>query len=132
MAMFATGDANSVLNAVLQVSSYPSVSSAKIRLGSTIGSAGSAMTELPNGGGYSTGGLAITFASASGQSSSNSGSLNWNNTSGIAWNIEGLEIWDTAGTPIRHLFGSWTGQPINVASGNSFTVPASGVTCSLV
>lgn len=129
MAMYASGDANSVLNAVLQVSSYPSVTSAKIRLGSNIGSASSAMSEI-TGSGYTAGGSAITFNSASGQSSSNSGALSWTNASGSSWVIEGLEIWDTAGTPVRHLFGSWTGQPISVSSGNTFAVAAGAVAVS--
>jgi hypothetical protein len=44
----------------------------------------------------------------------------------------GLEIWDTAGTPLRHLFGTWTGQPVNVNNGNTFQVAATGITVSLV
>jgi hypothetical protein len=131
MAMFAASDANAVLNAVLQVSNYASVTSAKIRLGSNSGTAGSTMTEI-TGTGYTAGGSAVTFSSASGQSSSNTGSLSWTNTSGGAWTINGLEIWDTSGGGVRHLFGTWTGAPISVANTNTFSVVVGGVSVSLV
>jgi hypothetical protein len=129
--MFAQGDANAVLDAVLQTTSYPSVTSAMIRLGSNIGTATVVMTQI-SGTGYTPGGSAITFNAASGQTASNSGALSWTNTSGSSWTIEGLEIWDTAGTPLRHLFGSWTGQPITVTTGNTFAVASGAVAVSLL
>ena len=45
--------------------------------------------------------------------------------------LVGLEIWDTAGTPLRHLFGSWTGQPISVPTGDTFAVAAAGIAVQL-
>ena len=61
---------------------------------------------------------------------SNSGSVSWTN-SGSGWSLVGLEIWDTAGTPLRHLFGSWTGQPISVPTGDTFAVAGAGIAVQL-
>jgi hypothetical protein len=123
-------DANAVLNAMFQHTNYPTITGIKIRLGSNAGSAGTNMTELTGGSGYTTGGQACTFAAASGQSIANSTTLSWTN-SGSAWSIVGIEPWDTAGTPLRHGFGSWTGQPIAVATGNTFAVAIAAITATL-
>jgi hypothetical protein len=40
-------------------------------------------------------------------------------------------VWNSADS-VRYLFGSWTGQPIAVANGNTFSVAAAGVAVSLV
>jgi hypothetical protein len=130
MAMFAASDANAVLAAVLQLTNYPTISGTKIRLGSNLGTASSSMTEI-TGTGYTAGGSAIGWNAPSGQSASNSGAVSWTNGSGVAWSIAGLEIWDTAGTPLRHLFGAWTGGPISVASGNTFSLASAAVSASL-
>jgi hypothetical protein len=131
MPMFAAADANAVLAAVLQITNYPSASSTKIRLGSNLGTATSVMTEI-SGTLYPAGGSAISWSSPSGQSAANSGAISWQNTSGSPWSILGLEIWDTAGTPLRHLFGAWTSGPIGVISGNTFSVVVAGISVGLV
>jgi hypothetical protein len=131
MAMFSSGDANSVLAAVLQLTNYPTVTSTVMRLGTNVGNATTVMTQI-TGSSYPTNGTAITFSTPTGQSSSNSGAISLANSSGSSWLIQGLEIWDTAGTPVRHLFGAWTGGTITVISGNVFAVPAAGVSASLV
>ena len=79
------------------------------------------MTELAGGTGYTTGGSSVAWNAVSAAATSNSGTVAWTN-SGTTWTLVGLEIWDTAGTPLRHLYGSWTGQPISVANGNTFQV----------
>jgi hypothetical protein len=89
------------------------------------------MTQL-TGTGYTAGGQACTFGTPSSASISNTSTLSWTNGSGSSWSIEGIEPWDTAGTPKRHGFGSWTGQPITVANGNTFAVAAAAITASLV
>jgi hypothetical protein len=101
----------------------------KMRLGTTTGSGGTAMTEL-SGSGYTAGGTACAFGAASGGSASNTGTPSWTN-GGSTWSIVGIELWDQAGTPLRWWYGSWTGQPISVANGNTFAVAAAAVTCSL-
>ena len=102
----------------------------KMKLGTSVGSGTSAMTEL-SGTGYTTGGTACAFGAASGGSAANTGTPSWTNGSGSSWSLAGLELWDQAGTPLRWWYGAWTGQPITVANGNTFAVAASAVTCSL-
>lgn len=127
MACIDTTDCNNIINAQLRNTAYTTVTATKIRLGTTTPTGGSNMTEL-TGTGYTTGGSTITWNAPSSGSTSNSGSVSWTNGSGGPWSIVGLEIWDTAGSPLRHLYGTWTGQPIAVANGNTFSVAAAGVT----
>lgn len=131
--MFDATDAGNILAAVLGISgaTYTAVTGTHLRLGTNVPSAGSNMTEL-SGTGYTTGGQSVSWNAPSGQSTSNSGALSWTNSSGSSWSIVGLEIWDVAGTPKRHLFGTWTGEPITVANGNSFAVASSAVSAALV
>jgi len=131
MAMFDQTDATNVLKAILNNVAYTTVSSTTIRLGTNTPTATSAMTELGGGTGYTTGGASISWNTVSAAATSNSGSVSWTN-SGSTWTLVGLEIWDTAGTPLRHLFGLWTGQPISVSTGNTFQVAPAGITVGLV
>jgi hypothetical protein len=124
-------DANNIINAQLRNVAYTTVTATKIRLGTTAPTATTNMTEL-TGTGYAAGGSTITWNAASAGATSNSGSVSWTNSSGSSWSIVGLEIWDTAGTPLRHLYGTWTGQPISVANGNTFSTAAAAVAYSLV
>jgi hypothetical protein len=130
MAWLDATDANNLLAATFQVTAYPSITSIKLRLGTTIGTATSNMTEL-TGTGYTAGGTACAFGTPASQSIANTGTPSWTNGSGSSWSIEGLEPWDTAGTPKRHGFGSWTGQPISVPNGDTFAVAAGAITASL-
>jgi hypothetical protein len=123
-------DATNVLKAILNNTAYTTVSATKIRLGTNAPTATVNMTEL-TGTGYTAGGSSISWNTASAGATSNSGSVSWTNSSGSSWSIVGLEIWDTAGTPLRHLWGTWTGQPVSVANGNTFTVAAAGVSVTL-
>lgn len=131
MAMFDQTDATNLLAAILTNTAYTTVAATKIRLGTNTPTATVAMTELGGGTGYTTGGSSITWNAVSSASTSNSNVVSWTN-SGTAWSLVGLEIWDTAGTPLRHLFGTWTGQPVTVANGNTFQISAAGITVSLV
>lgn len=128
MAMFDTNDADNVLNAELGITSYTAYTN-KLKLGTTAPTAGSDMTEL-SGTGYTAGGTAMTWNSASAGAASNSSAASWTNGSGSSWSIVGLEIWDTHG-PTRHLFGTWTGEPITVTNGNSFAFAAAGLDITL-
>lgn len=131
MAMYSAADANATLAANLGIgSAYTTVTGTHIRLGTTVGTATVAMTEL-TGSGYTTGGSSISWNAPSGQATSNSGAVSWTN-GGSTWSIAGLEIWDVAGTPVRHYFGAWTGQPISVINGNVFQASAGAVAPSLV
>lgn len=130
MAMFDQADATNLLKAVLNDTPYTVVTSTNIRLGTNAPTATSDMAELTGGSGYTTGGASIAWNAVSAAATSNSGSVSWTNT-GSAWSLVGLEIWDTAGTPQRHLFGTWTGQPIAVSTGNTFQLSPAGCAVSL-
>ena len=131
MSAIVQAQANKLLDASLGTATLTAFSgAAKIRLTTTAPTATAAGTEL-TGTGYTTGGSTIAFSAAASGSTSNSGSVSWTNGSGGAWSIAGLEIWDSAGTPIRWWFGTWNGQPISVANGNTFQVAATGITVTL-
>jgi hypothetical protein len=57
--------------------------------------------------------------------------LTWTNSSGSTWSIQSIDVYDSAGSPIRTWFGNWTGAPITVNSGNSFQVNTSGISIAL-
>lgn len=86
------------------------------------------MTQI-TGTGYSP--QNVTFSAASAEATSNSTTLSWTNGSGSSWTINGIELWDRAGTPLRWMFGTWTGAPITVANGNTFQVAAGGIAVSI-
>ena len=130
MACFDQADATRVLNAELNATNYTAATTVSTRLGTDTPSATVDMTEL-TGSGYTTGGTVMTFNAASAAATSNSSTATWTNGSGGAWSIVGLEVWGNEGTPLRHLFGTWTGQPISVANTNSFAVAAAGVAISV-
>lgn len=133
MAALDNTQATNVLKHILALASLAAVAAGeKIRLGTTAPTASAAMTEL-TGTGYTAGGSAIAWNAVSGTppSSTNSAAITWTNTSGGNWAIVGGEIWDTAGTPLRWLFGSWNGQPVNVANNNAFQLASGGATASL-
>ena len=132
MACIDQTDANNIINAQLRNVAYTTVTATKIRLGTNAPTATVNMTELGGGTGYTTGGSTITWNAASAGATSNSGSVSWTNGSGGTWSIVGLEIWDTAGSPLRHLWGTWTGQPVSIANGNTFQLAAAGCSYSLV
>jgi len=116
---------NAILNAILRQSATASTTGINVRLGTNAPTASVDMTEL-SGSGYTTGGSAATFSAASGEASSNTTTLSWTN-GGSTWTINGIELWDQAGSPVRWLFGLWTGAPITVANGNSFSVTSGGI-----
>lgn len=118
----------SLLASILNGTTWPVVPAGwKMRLGSTAPTVSAAMTEL-TGSGYTAGGTAFTSQTvAAAATTLPVAALTWTNASGGAWSIVGLEIWDTAGTPLRWLWGLWTGQPISVANTNTFQVAINGV-----
>jgi len=133
MAAIVQAQANQILTATLAIGGSNTVgatSPVKVKLTTTAPSNVTAGTEL-SATGYTAGGTAITFATASGGSTSGptGSAISWTNSGGTAWTgIVGLEIWDTAGTPIRWWYGTWSGQPIVIAAGNTFSVSTSAIT----
>jgi hypothetical protein len=105
----------------------------KVRLNSTASTASAAGTEL-TGTGYTAGGTAVPAASAASSAGSAvtlpaTSALSWVNGSGGAWSIVSMDLTSSAGT--RAWFGSFTGQPISVANGNTFQIAVAGVSISL-
>ena len=129
--VFDQTDAGRVLNAEVHATNYTAASTVKTLLGTNSPTATVNMTEL-TGTGYTTGGTVMTWNAASAAATSNSSSATWTNGSGGTWSIVGVEIWGNEGTPLRHLWGTWTGQPISVANTNSFAVASAGISISLV
>jgi len=124
--------ANKVLDTVLGTAA-PTLftGAAKIRLTTTAPTATTAGTEL-TGTGYTPGGSTIVFNSASGGSATGpTSTISWTNNSGGSWSIVGLEIWDSAGTPLRWHYGNWTGQPLSVPNGAIFQISTAQITKSL-
>lgn len=106
----------------------------KVRLNSTASTASAPGTELPNGGGYTTGGQAVPAASAPSSAGSAvtlpaSSVMNFVNASGSAWTIVSADLTSSAGT--RTWFGNWNGQPITIANGNTFQIGIGGITVAL-
>lgn len=132
MAAIVQAQANKLLDASLGTAALTAFSgAAKVRLTTTAPTATAAGTEL-SGTGYTAGGSTIAFSAASAGSTSNSGSaIQWTNSSGSPWSIVGVEIWDSAGSPVRWWFGSFAGQPITVPSGSIFQVATGAISVAL-
>lgn len=106
----------------------------KTRLNSTASTASAAGTEIASGGGYTTGGQAVSAASTASTAGSNvtlpaTTALSWTNASGGAWSIQSFDLTDSAGT--RAWFGNFTGAPISVANGNTFQIAVGGISIGL-
>jgi hypothetical protein len=96
----------------------------KCRLMTANGSGASAGTELSTGGSYTAAGSGmgtVTWNAAAANAKTNSVAVTQLNMP--AASLTGVELWDSAGTPIRVWYGGLTGQPIAVAAGNTFTLP---------
>jgi hypothetical protein len=130
MAMFDQTIAGNLLALILNDSAFSAVTATNILLGTNAPNATTDMTQLGGGGGYTTGGSTITWNAVSAAATSNSGTVSWTN-SGSGWSLVGLEIWNS-GASTRYLFGTWTGQPITVSTGNTFQIAPAGITVSLV
>lgn len=130
MAAIVQAQANKLLDATLGTTALTAFSgAAKVKLTTTAPTATAVGTEL-TGAGYTAGGATITFSAAAAGSTSNSGAaIQWTNSSGAAWSIVGLEIWDTGG--IRWWFGTFTGQPLSVPNGQIFQIAATALSVGL-
>ena len=102
----------------------------KLRLMTATGSNTANGTEA-SGNGYPTGGNSLgssAFGTPSGGVSTNNNSVTFTasggNLGGAA--IVGIEIWDTAATPLRYLQGSITS--VTVATGNTLQFAAASIT----
>lgn len=129
MAMFDQSTATSLLALLLNDTAFSAVSATNILLGTSAPNATTDMTQL-SGSGYTAGGSSITWNTVSDAETSNSNTITWTNSGSGSWSLVGLEIWNS-GASTRYLWGTWTGEPVTVAVGNTFQVSPAGITVSL-
>jgi hypothetical protein len=103
-----------------------------LRLYSVIGSETASGTELTTSNGYTALGssLGSVFAGAvSAGAFSNANAVSWSATG--SWStVVAIEIWDTAGTPVRYLWGALTANITGVANGDTIQFAASSISVS--
>jgi hypothetical protein len=122
-----------LMNWLYEGASAPTVTSPyHLRLMTAVGSNTSNGTEATSGGcpGYTAGGVTMgspSFAANSSGVSASANSESWTAT-GTWTAILGIEIWDTAGTPLRWLQGSVTS--VTLANGNTLSFAAGAVTAN--
>lgn len=96
----------------------------KLRLMTALGSDSAAGTEV-SGGSYAP--QTITFGSAAAGAASNSGAINFTGLPGA--DIVGVEVWDSAGTPVRISYGPLSGGTFAATdTGDVFTAAGHGMT----
>ena len=108
-----------------------------LRLYSVTGSETASGTECTsvNSPGYTAGGSSLgsnAFGSFSAGASTNANSVTWTASGTWTAGVQGIEIWDTAGTPVRYLWGALT-TPIGtsvVVSGDTVTFAAGSISAS--
>lgn len=101
----------------------------KLKLISNTPTDSTAGTELSTAGGYTAGGATVVFGTvASGGSIANTADVVW--TSMPAVTITAVEIWDTAGTPVRIAYGLLSSAK-TTNSGDTFTVSTGNLTMTL-
>lgn len=104
----------------------------RCRLMTANGSATAAGTELATSGGYTsgTGAPSVTFAAAStttGTAASNSAVTVTNMP---ATTVVGVELWDSAGTPLRKWWGALTASKTTNA-GDTFSIASASLTAQI-
>jgi hypothetical protein len=88
-------------------------------------------------GGYASTGLSGNFGAATtgaGGPTCNgmtaAAALSWT-ASGVNWSVTGFEIWDTAATPLRWWFGTFTGGTVTVNIGQILQIAQNAISVSL-
>jgi hypothetical protein len=96
----------------------------------TNGSGTSNGTELTTANGYTAGGSAMAaWTAISGTTSLITGpvaAVSWTAT-GAGFTTAGIEIWDTAGTPLRWFWGALSGGSVTVNAGNTLQFAISSI-----
>jgi hypothetical protein len=123
-ALTATLD-NKILDHIALTTSYTPTSPLKLRLMTANGSSSAAGTEV-TGGSYSS--KTIAFNAASGGSAAHTADITF--TGMPASTVVGVEIWDSAGTPVRIWWAAMS-SPKTLASGDSLTFPAGSIILQL-
>ncbi len=100
----------------------------KVRLMTANGSDSSAGTEVANAGGATYAPQNITLATAASGATSNSSTLSFANMPAVT--VVGVEIWDSAGSPVRLWHGPLAASK-TVNLGDTFEIPAGDLDLSL-
>lgn len=117
---------NNLLNGWLGIAAYTAVTGAmKLALATATGTATTAGTEV-TGGSYAR--QTIAFSAPSAGATSNSGAITF--TGMPAATVTGIDIYDSAGTPIRRAFAALTASKTTQA-GDSISFAAAAITASL-
>lgn len=98
----------------------------KCRLMTAAGSESAAGTEV-TGGSYVA--QSVTFTAAASGAASNTAALAF--AAMPACSLVGVEVWDSAGTPVRLWYGPLTTNPTAVSSGDTYTIPIGSLALSL-
>jgi len=107
----------------------------RLHLMTAVGTESSAGTELTTGNGYTSGfnatggsSLGTTFAgTVSAGQFSNANAVSWSAT-GSWTTVTSIEIYDSASTAVRHLWGTLTANITGVASGDTVQFAAASIT----
>lgn len=125
MGALSNGHGNNLLDASLGTATLTATTTPlKCRLMTANGSASANGTEA-SGGSYAS--ITVTFASASGQSAASNVALNY--TSMPASTIVGVELWDSAGTPIRKWWGALSASK-TLNAGDTLSIASGSLTCA--
>lgn len=101
----------------------------KLKLMTANGSDSAAGTELGTSGGYTAGGATVVFGTAASAGSiATTADVIWTNMP--AATIVGVEIWDTAGTPVRIAYGALSASK-TTNSGDTFTIALGALTIAV-
>jgi hypothetical protein len=129
MANLVQVEANALLNSSLKGTAYTAPTTpVNLRLisGGT-SNATTAGTEV-SGSGYAAQRLDTNLGSASAGSITNTGAITYSNMPAVT--TQGVEVWDSAGTPVRRWFGALTTSK-TTALGDTLSFAASSITATL-
>jgi hypothetical protein len=131
MAALNQAHANNIIDASMATAAFTaSTAPMRCRLMTANGTATAAGTELATSGGYTsgTGAPSVTFSAASAGSAASSSAVTVTNMP--AATIVGIELWDSAGTPVRKWFGALSSSKTTNA-GDTFTIAIGSLTAAL-
>lgn len=123
--------ANNILDASVGTASFTATTAPiHCRFMTANGSATANGTELTTGGGYTsgTGAPTVTFAAASAGSANSNAAITVTNMP--ACTIVGVELWDSAATPVRKWWGALSANK-TLNAGDTFTIASGSLTITL-
>lgn len=125
-------EANKLLDASLAGTAYTThPTPINLRLMTANGSSTSAGTEVTNAGGSTYAAQATSWAAASAGSKATNGAITFTNMPGTGGvTVNGIELWDSTGTPLRVWWGALT-TPKTTGLGDTLTFPSGSIVATL-